>query len=49
MAPAVWGQTLDRLPMNTRVLTNIAEIWTVPHEHREEEYRIRIEVVIYFC
>ncbi len=47
MAPAVWGQTVDQLPMNTRVLTNINEIWTMPHAHREEEYRIRIEVVIY--
>jgi signal transduction histidine kinase len=34
--------------MSTRVLTNIAEIWGVPHEHQGEEYRIRTEVVIYY-
>jgi signal transduction histidine kinase len=48
MVPAVWGQTVDQLPMATRILTNIAEIWSVPHEHRDEEYRIRTEVVIYY-
>jgi signal transduction histidine kinase len=49
MAAAVWGQTVDPLPRSTRVLTNIAEIWSVPHEHQDEEYRIRTEVVIYYC
>ncbi len=34
--------------MATRVLTNIAEIWNVPREHRNEEYRIKTEVVIYY-
>jgi signal transduction histidine kinase len=34
--------------MATRGLTNIAEIWSVPHEHQDEEYRIRTEVVIYY-
>jgi hypothetical protein len=34
--------------MSTRVLTNITEIWNVPPEHQNEEYRIRTEVVIYF-
>ena len=34
LAPAVWGQTADPLPMSTRVLTNITEIWNVPPETR---------------
>jgi len=29
-------------------LTNIAEIWSVPHEYQDEEYRIRTEAVIYY-
>ena len=48
MASAVWGQTVDPQPPSTTVLTNITEIWTVPPEHRNEEYRIRTEVVIYY-
>ena len=48
MVPAVWGQVSDQLPMATGVLTNIGEIWTMSHEHRNEEYRIRTEVVIYY-
>jgi signal transduction histidine kinase len=48
MAPTVWGQTVDRLPLSTRVLTNITEIWSVPLDHRNEEYRIRTEAVIYY-
>jgi signal transduction histidine kinase len=34
--------------MPTVVLTNIAEIWNVPREHRDEEYRIQTEMVIYY-
>jgi signal transduction histidine kinase len=34
--------------MATRGLTNLAEIWSVPHEYQDEEYRIRTEVVIYY-
>jgi C4-dicarboxylate-specific signal transduction histidine kinase len=49
LAPPVWGQPADPLPMSTRVLTNITEIWNVPPEHQNEEYRIRTEVVIYFA
>ena len=48
LAPAVWGQTVDPLPQSTKVLTNIAEIWSMPHEQRDEEYRIQTEVVIYY-
>src|ERR1035438_10052084 len=48
MLPAVWGQASDQLSMATRGLTNLGEIWTVPHEHRDEEYRIQTEVVIYY-
>jgi signal transduction histidine kinase len=48
MVPAVWGQTADQPPMSTEVLTNIAEIWNVPREHRDEEHRIRTEMVIYY-
>jgi signal transduction histidine kinase len=49
VAPGVWGQATDQLPMANRILTNIAEIWSVPHEHRDEEYRIQTEVVVYYC
>ena len=48
VVPAVWGQASDQLPMATGVLTNIGEIWDMQHEHRDEEYRIRTEVVIYY-
>src|ERR1017187_10222389 len=48
VVPAVWGQASIQPPMTTGVLTNIAEIWSVPREHRNEEYRIRTEMVIYF-
>jgi signal transduction histidine kinase len=48
MAPTVWGQTVDPLPMSTKILTNITEIWAVPLDHRNEEYRIRTEAVIYY-
>ncbi len=43
-----WGQSPDQLPVANRVLTNIAEIWGVPHEHQDEEYRIQTEVLIYY-
>jgi signal transduction histidine kinase len=48
LAPAVWGQALNPQPEAAGVLTNIAEIWNVPREHQDEEYRIRTEVVIYY-
>ena len=48
VVPGAWGQTPEQLPMATRILTNIAEIWGVPHEHSDEEYRIQTEVVIYY-
>ena len=48
LVPAVWSQASDQLPMATRGLTNLAEIWSVPHEYQDEEYRIRTEVVIYY-
>ena len=48
LAPAVWGQVSDQPPTATVVLTNIDEIWNVPREHRNEEYRIRTEMVIYY-
>ena len=34
--------------MAAQVLTNLGEIWTVPREHRDEEYRIRTEMVVYY-
>jgi signal transduction histidine kinase len=49
LAPAVWGQTVAPLPQSTRVLTNITEIWSVPPEHQNEEFRIQTEVIIYFA
>jgi len=48
MDPAVLGQVGDQLPVATDVLTNISQIWNIPHEHRDEEYRIRTEVLIYY-
>jgi signal transduction histidine kinase len=48
LVPAVWGQTTDPLPVATGVLTNIGEIWDAQHRNRDEEYRIRTEVVIYY-
>ena len=42
------GQTADSLPLSSRVLTNITEIWSVPPDQKNEEYRIRTEAVIYF-
>ena len=35
-------------PIANQVLTNLAEIWTVPRAHQDEEYRIQTEVVIYY-
>jgi signal transduction histidine kinase len=48
MAPAVWGQIVDPLSMSSKVLTNITDIWNLPPEFRNEEYRIRTEAVFYF-
>jgi len=48
MVMATLGQTSDQVPVTARVLTNIIEIWGVPHEHQREEYRIRTEMVIYY-
>ena len=47
VAPAA-AQLPGQLPMASEVLTNINQIWTVPHDHRAEQYRIRTEMVIYF-
>ncbi len=42
------GQVVDVPTGAAPVLTNIAEIWTVPRAQADEEYRIKTEVVIYF-
>jgi signal transduction histidine kinase len=34
--------------MAERVLTNIYEIWTMPHQQKSQPYRIRTEMVIYY-
>ncbi len=47
-SPAAWGQASDPLPVSTRVLTNIYEIWEMPYERRSEAYPIKTEVVIYY-
>jgi len=48
LAPAVRGQVPNPPPAATQVLTNIGEIWSMPREHRDKEYRIRTELVIYY-
>ncbi len=48
VALRVWGQAPGQLPMADRVLTNLAEIWTMPSTQRDKEYRIQTEMVIYF-
>jgi len=48
MMPTVWGQATNQLPLADDVLTNLSQIWGVPKEHNDEEYRIRTEVLIYF-
>ena len=48
LTPAVRGQAPNPPPVANQVLTNIAEIWTVPRAHQDEEYRIQTEVVIYY-
>jgi signal transduction histidine kinase len=47
-SPAAWGQASDQLPVSTRVLTNIYEIWEMPQERRSESYPIKTEVMIYY-
>lgn len=46
--PEVCGQASNPSPAATEVLTNIAQIWSVPRAHADEEYRIQTEVLIYF-
>jgi hypothetical protein len=46
--PAAWGQASTPPPMAERVLTNIYEIWTMPHQQKSQPYRIRTEMVIYY-
>jgi two-component system, cell cycle sensor histidine kinase and response regulator CckA len=48
MVSMVWSQALNPVPLTDRVLTNIAEIWSMPYEHRDKEYRIRTEMLIYY-
>src|SRR5215469_16093376 len=38
----------EQLPMASEVLTNINQIWAVPHDQANERYRIKTEVTIYF-
>jgi len=48
MASSVWAQAAEPPPVSDRVLTNLSEIWSIPHEHQLDEYRIRTEMVIYY-
>ncbi len=48
MARAALGQVSDQFPATSPVLTNISQIWGIPREHNTEEYRIRVEAVIYY-
>jgi signal transduction histidine kinase len=45
---SVRGQAPVPQPVSSQVLTNIGEIWTIPYDQRNQEYRIRTEVVIYY-
>jgi PAS domain S-box-containing protein len=38
----------EQLPMASEVITNINQIWTVPHDQANERYRIKTEVIVYF-
>lgn len=44
----VYSQSADQMPMAEQVLTNIEQIWTVPHDQADEEYRIKTEIIVYF-
>ncbi len=48
LTPAARGQVPDLLPGSSQVLTNLGEIWDVPREHQDKEYRIRTELVVYY-
>ena len=48
LAPMAGGQTPSQAPFSDRVLTNIGEIWVMPYEQRDKEYRIQTEMVIYY-
>jgi two-component system, cell cycle sensor histidine kinase and response regulator CckA len=45
---AAEGQLSNPSPGNSQVLTNLGEIWTLPSDQRDKEYRIHTEMVIYF-
>ena len=36
------------LPVET-VITNMAELWTLPPEEKNQPHRIRMELLIYYC
>ena len=38
----------EPLPMASEVLTNLNEIWAVPHDRANERYRIKTEFTVYF-
>ena len=46
-AASVPGQTLDSAPASLPILTNISQIWELPHDERLKPHRIQTEVVIY--
>jgi len=46
--PAAWGQTSNTPPMADRILTNIYDIWTMPSQQKNQPYRIRTEMLIYY-
>ena len=48
LVPAGGAQGGDSAPIAERVLTNIAQIWSVPREDRAKPHRIQTEVVIYY-
>ena len=48
MAQTTLAQTPDEFAASYPVITNINQIWGIPRKYNTEEYRIRIEAVIYY-
>jgi signal transduction histidine kinase len=44
----VYGQPSNNVLMAAPVLTDLAQIWSVPHDRVNEEFRIKTEIVVYF-
>jgi PAS domain S-box-containing protein len=47
--PAVAQETNGRPLAGETVITNMAELWTLPTEEKYQPHRIRMELLIYYC